>query len=309
MSTGRGAPGFVGSLLTRRAPAAPLTRRDAGWVLRRCARTGHVIAWVDDPEVVLHVERPGVDLDGDGDGDTATLLRCLRCGTWVRTDDVAVGRRVGAPGSPVAVADLPHPARGAHGRKFALLRLLAVERLAKGSAMVVAALAAYHVASTRVSLLAWVDRVVVAARPLGEELGVHLTTSAPVRWVEQTLGGDGGPLRLAGVFLVVYGTLQIVEGVGLWGGWRWAEYLAATATSLFVPFEVYEIVEKPSVLKVVGLVLNVLAVVYLVYKGRLFGVRGGHSAYVEELRDATEMADVLRRLGRSPAELTSGEVV
>ncbi len=95
------------------------------------------------------------------------------------------------------------------------------------------------------SLLAWVERVVVAARPLGEELGVHLTTSAPVRWVEETLRGDGGPLRLAGVFLVVYGSLQVAEGIGLCGGWRWAEYLAATATSVFVPFEVYEILERP----------------------------------------------------------------
>ncbi len=309
MSNVAGQPAWLDRFVVRRDPAAPLSRRDAAWVLRRCARAGHVIAWVDDDEVTPHVERPEVDLDGDGDGDTAALLRCLRCGTWVRTDDVAVGRRVGAPDAPVAVADLPQPARGAHGRRFALLRLLAVERFVKGAAMVVAALAAYHVASTRVSLLAWVERVVVAAKPLGEELGVHLTTSAPVRWVEQTLGGDGGPLRLAGVFLVVYGTLQVIEGIGLWGGWRWAEYLAATATSLFIPFEVYEIVEKPSVLKVAGLLLNVVAVVYLVYKGRLFGVRGGHTAYVAELRDATEMADVLRRLGRSPTELTSAEVV
>jgi uncharacterized membrane protein (DUF2068 family) len=291
----------------RGGPAGSLSRRDAAWVLRRCARVGHVIAWLADAEVARRVERVGADADGTG--DSFTLLRCLRCGAWVRTDDVALGLVVGAPGARVAVADLPQPARGAHGRKLALLRLLSVERFVKGTAMVVAAFAAYHVASTRVSLLSWVERLVVAARPLGEELGVHLTTSAPVHWVERTLGGDGGPLRLAGLFLIAYGSLQVVEGIGLWGGWRWAEYLAAVATSVFVPFEVYEILDSPSGLKAGALLLNVVAVGYLVYKGRLFGIRGGHEAYAAEVRDATEMADVLRGLGRSPTELTGAAMV
>lgn len=284
-----------------------LSRRDAAWVLRRCARVGHVIAWIADQEVASRTE--GASPGPETGHEPSTLLRCLRCGTWVRPDDVAIGLVVGTPGARVAVGELPQPARGAHGRKLALLRLVAVERLVKGAAMVVAALAAYHVASTRGSLLAWLERLVVAARPLGEELGVHLTTAAPVQWLERTLGGDGEPLRLAGLFLVAYGLLQLAEGVGLWGGWRWAEYLAAVATSLFVPLEVYEIVESPSPVKFVGLLLNLVVVGYLVHKGRLFGVRGGYEAYAAEVRDATEMADVLRGLGRSPEELRSDALV
>jgi uncharacterized membrane protein (DUF2068 family) len=302
-----GAPTRLRSVFRSREDGTGLSRRDAAWVLRRCARRGHVIAWVGDPEVEPWVERPAVALDGGQ--AVPPLLRCLRCGTWVRADDVAVGLREGAPDERVALADLPQPARGAYGRKLALLRLLAVDRAVRGLAMVVAALAAYHVASNRASLLSWLEGVLVAARPLGEQLGVHLTSSAPVQWVERTLGGDGGTLRLAGLLLLVYGGLQIVEGVGLWGGWRWAEYLAVVETAVFLPLEVYELVESPTVVKWAALVLNLLAVAYLVYKGRLFGVRGGHPAYVAEVRDTTEMAEVLRRLGRSPGELTSTRMV
>ena len=294
---------------TTGASTGRLNRRDALWVLRRCGRQGHVVAWVADAQVQTRVERPGVDLDGDGHPDTSTLVRCLRCGTWVRPDDAAVSRVVGEPDARVPLSDLPQPVRGAHGRKFALLRLLSLERLLKGTFMIAAAFVAYHVATRRASLLSWVELLLIAFRPLGDQLGLHLTSAAPVRWLEETLGGNGEPLRLAGMLLLAYGVLQLVEGVGLWGGWRWAEYLATVATALFVLLEVYEIAEHPTVLKVAALLVNLLAVGYLVYKGRLFGTRGGHPAYLAEVRDTTEMADVLRSLGRSTTELSSHVIV
>ncbi len=64
--------------------------------------------------------------------------------------------------------------------------------------------------------------------------------------------------------------------VGLWWAKRWAEYLTLVSTALFVPFEVYEITEGVSALKVIILVINVAIVVYLLVAKRLFGIRGGH---------------------------------
>lgn len=46
--------------------------------------------------------------------------------------------------------------------------------------------------------------------------------------------------------------------------------------------------------------MNLPAVGRLVYKGRLFGTRDGHPAYLAELRDTTELADVLRPLAGPP---------
>jgi uncharacterized membrane protein (DUF2068 family) len=279
-----------------------LSAREARWVLRRCARRGHVLGHLADPE--LQPVTGPVPLPEDG-----MLLRCLRCGVWVDPDELGEGEVVGSSGAPAAVADLPLPVRGGHGRRIGLLKLVAVERFAKGLVLISGAMVAYEVASNRGSILAHVERILLAFRPLGQELGVHLTGSPLVTKVEGWLGGTGDPVRLAGLGLLAYGVVQIVEGVGLWGGWRWAEYLAAVATSAFIPLEIYELVEKPTPLKAAALVANIVIVIYLVYKGRLFGIRGGHEAFLQEVRASTLPADLLRTLGRSPEELTSTRIV
>jgi hypothetical protein len=83
----------------------------------------------------------------------------------------------------------------------------------------------------------------------------------------------------------------------------------AVPPDAFIPFEIYELVEKPTPLKALALVLNIAIVIYLVNKGRLFGVRGGHEAFQVEVRDSTLPADLLRSLGRSPEELTGTRIV
>jgi uncharacterized membrane protein (DUF2068 family) len=85
----------------------------------------------------------------------------------------------------------------------------------------------------------------------------------------------------------VYGVLQIVEGVGLWSLKRWGEYVAVVGTTLFIPLEIYELVDKVTWLKAVVFAINVAAVLYLLLSKRLFGLRGGHRAYQESLREAS----------------------
>lgn len=72
-------------------------------------------------------------------------------------------------------------------------------------------------------------------------------------------------LRIFGLLAVGYGVLELVEGVGLWLEKVWAEFLTVIATSLLVPFEVYELVRRPSPLKAAGIVVNVLIVLYLIW--------------------------------------------
>jgi uncharacterized membrane protein (DUF2068 family) len=280
-----------------------LSRRDARWVERRCARRGHILAHLSDAGLrALTGPIPGPP-------DAPVLLCCLRCGNWIQADGVLVSELLGTPESPVGLADLPLPARGAHGRRFGLLRLLAVERAVRGSLMLLGAILIFHVASQRGSILSEIERLLQAYRPLGQELGFQLTGSWVVTELEKYLGGNGNAFRLAGLGLLAYGIAQIIEAVGLWGGWRWAEYLATIATSLFIPLEVYELAHRPTALKATALAINVVVVIYLVYKGRLFGVRGGHGQFLAELRDSTLPADMLRSLSRSSTELTGTRVV
>ena len=62
-----------------------------------------------------------------------------------------------------------------------------------------------------------------------------------------------------------YGLPEVVEGTGLWLDQLWAEYLTVIATSLLVPFEIYELVRHPSAWKAGGIVVNIAIVVYLAH--------------------------------------------
>jgi hypothetical protein len=84
-----------------------------------------------------------------------------------------------------------------------------------------------------------------------------------------------------GLAITGYAVLEAAEMVGLWLAKRWAEYLTFVATTLLVPFEVYELTIGVSAFKIVTLVINVAIVVYLLFAKRLFGVRGGHRVELE----------------------------
>lgn len=75
-------------------------------------------------------------------------------------------------------------------------------------------------------------------------------------------------LRLVGAGAFLYAALFITEGVGLWRQRRWAEYLTVVATASFIPFEIFEISRRLTLPRVGAFVMNVLVVVYLVYRLR-----------------------------------------
>jgi uncharacterized membrane protein (DUF2068 family) len=72
-------------------------------------------------------------------------------------------------------------------------------------------------------------------------------------------------LRLLALAALGYGGLELVEGVGLWFDQLWAEYLTVIATSLLLPWELYELVHKPTAWKAAGIAVNIAIVVYLAY--------------------------------------------
>ena len=92
------------------------------------------------------------------------------------------------------------------------------------------------------------------------------------------MAGERFCVRNSGAHAVVEG----VEAVFLWKERRWAEYLTVLATLGFVPFEINELLDRVTILRVTALVVNLAIVVYLVYAKRLFGVRGGAKAIVDD---------------------------
>lgn len=55
----------------------------------------------------------------------------------------------------------------------------------------------------------------------------------------------------------------LVEGFGLWLTYSWAAYLTVISTSLLLPFEMYEVIERVSALWISALALNAFIVFYL----------------------------------------------
>jgi hypothetical protein len=72
---------------------------------------------------------------------------------------------------------------------------------------------------------------------------------------------------------------------------------------------VYELLESASALKAATLSVNLAAVGFLVYQGRLFGARGGREAYHDEVRRTTLPGEVITAQGRSPSLLGSERIV
>jgi uncharacterized membrane protein (DUF2068 family) len=64
---------------------------------------------------------------------------------------------------------------------------------------------------------------------------------------------------------LAYSVLRWVEAYGLWRDRRWASWLGAAGGAIYVPIEVYELLEKPSGIKAATLIFNVAVVIYLIW--------------------------------------------
>lgn len=193
--------------------------------------------------------------------------------------------RAREPASGGPAQDAPILLRGRALRSAFILRLLAFERFIRGALILGLGVGVLQFKSSRVSLRQVFDKDLSAAKPLLDQLGWNVEDSGLIRSVEDALNAKTSTLDLVAAFLLGYGLLQLIEGVGLWMLKRWGEYFAAVATSLFLPLEVYELTEKITLLRIGAFLLNVAAVAYLLVSKRLFGIRGGGAAYEAQLHE------------------------
>lgn len=201
--------------------------------------------------------------------------RCLRCGDYV----------IGSPHGRGPARDAPVLLRGKALRSASILRALAVERWVRGTLLVLLGIGVLRLRSTQVSLQDLFRRDLAALRPFFDQIHFDVADSSTVHTIQRTLDAKPSTLGLIAAGLFVYGALQLLEGIGLWSLQRWGEYVAVVGTTIFIPLEIYELVEKTTWLKLVLLVINVAAVVYLLVSKRLFGIRGGHEAYRRALEE------------------------
>ena len=139
------------------------------------------------------------------------------------------------------------------------LMLIAVFKFLKASALLLVGLGALHFLhrDLAATISRWVDLL---------RIDPH---NHYLLWLmEKATKVDETRLREFSVGTFFYAALFFTEGAGLALRKRWAEYLTIISTSSLLPLEVYELVNRPTIARLVFLLVNLAVVAYLVFELR-----------------------------------------
>lgn len=220
-------------------------------------------------------DRPlGIEVPGQG-GDR--LVRCLRCDAWVECPAPASGA-AGVTEVLPPLADLPKPRRGVVLQDAVTLRVIAVIKgfhaAVFGLLSLALAVLTFKLPGMQASAATLNDQLHSVAEQTGRSESRDLLVEA----LHRLVGLDRSVLTLLLITAVIYFVMETIETIGLWKERRWAEYLTVVATAGFLPFEIRELWERVTVVRLSALVVNLAILVWLVWVKRLFGLRGGAAA-------------------------------
>ena len=106
------------------------------------------------------------------------------------------------------------------------------------------------------------------AREWGSDLAFTSGQHLARRVITLITGLSRSRIRALGLVALFYAALFATEGVGLWRERRWAEYLTVIATGSLIPFEIWEVTQRPTPMKFAAFAANVAVVIYLIYRLR-----------------------------------------
>src|SRR5258708_30055216 len=147
-----------------------------------------------------------------------------------------------------------------------MIRFITIERFVKGTVLVLAGILLLAISGTN----AFHDFVQRVQTELNLDPDQHLWERL---WHQLVVRYGTASTRTRDALAagaIVYGALEIFEGMGLLWRRRWAEYLVLIATSAFLPVEIDELLRHPTPVKAIALLVNLVIVGYLVWRKRLF---------------------------------------
>ena len=107
------------------------------------------------------------------------------------------------------------------------------------------------------------------AQQIAEELVGHLhlnpAKGTPRVFIELVDDLLNQRMWLLAALAATYSAMRFIEAYGLWRGRHWAEWLAAASGGVYVPFEIYELFQGVSWIKLGALFVNVVVVAYMAY--------------------------------------------
>ncbi len=149
----------------------------------------------------------------------------------------------------VATSSLPKSPRGA-----ALVRAIGLFKLVKAIFLIAAAISVFHLMHKDIGnvVLVWAHRFHIAPGNVLVE-----------RLLEKLLTVTRRQLIVTGAVLLAYAAMFLVEGIGLLLLKHWAEWMTVITTSALIPIEIYEIIHRPTWLKALAMLINIVLAVYL----------------------------------------------
>src|SRR6516162_6127601 len=238
---------------------------DMDWSLLGCGASGHVTFAPDEPALRDRLSTTARE---------GPAWRCLRCGTFV----------IGEPTAAGPAASAPRVRRGDQVRSALILRIFAVERFLRALIVAALAIAVWRFSVSRLSLEQAYHQALPPLKTLLRDLGFSVDHSKLLGLLHEAFTANSRTLGFIAIGLGAYAVIEVIEGVGLWLVKRWGEYFAMIVTSLGLPYEIYDLMNKVTVLRVLAFAINLGLVLYLMLTKRLFGVRGGKKAYEARLR-------------------------
>jgi len=158
-----------------------------------------------------------------------------------------------------------------HSRGAYLLRLIGVFKIVKATSLVVGAIVVLKLIHRDITevIATWNRRLHIAP---GNQV-VDLL-------VEKILTVTSKQLIVVAIVLLAYAVMFFIEGIGLLMMKHWAEWMTVITTSGLIPFEVYELIHRPTWLKAAAMLVNIAIAVYLAVHVRREAVAAYHAASV-----------------------------
>jgi uncharacterized membrane protein (DUF2068 family) len=109
-------------------------------------------------------------------------------------------------------------------------------------------------------------------KDLGEvaEHAVHMLHMNPERHLSQAIIHAASEMTNARLWAIAagglaYAAVRFVEAYGLWNRRVWAEWFALLSGGLYLPWEIFEVAERTTPLRVIILTSNVIIVLYMLF--------------------------------------------
>jgi uncharacterized membrane protein (DUF2068 family) len=96
---------------------------------------------------------------------------------------------------------------------------------------------------------------------------LHIDPDRRISHALMHLAGRMMDANLVAVLVIacVYSTLRFIESYGLWRQRVWAEWLAIVSGAVYLPFEIYNLIRRPTMVHWAILLINIGVVLYIAW--------------------------------------------